>query len=51
MLPIKCLRSLKSEISYYLVFRTNAFQFSRERRIGFTDKYTENQNLNLRLFL
>ena len=32
------------------VFHANAIKFSRERRFGFTDKYTENQNVNLRPF-
>ena len=34
-----------------LVFDTNASEFSRERRLHFTDKYTKNKNLNLRLSL
>ena len=52
MLPIKYegfTLAEKWEI-LFLVFYTNVSKFSREQRITFTDKYMENQNLNLRIF-
>ena len=33
----------------FLVFHTKASKFSREWRLGFADKYMENQNLYMRL--
>ena len=47
MLPIKCegfTLAEKWEI-LFLDFYTNAFKFSRKRRIGFTHKHMGNQNL------
>ena len=52
MLPIKFegFRLAEKREILFLVFHTNASKFSRERRLGFTGKYMENQNLNIRLF-
>ena len=51
MLPIKfeLLRLAEKREIIFLVFHTNASKFSRERYVGFTDKYVENHNLYLRL--